>query len=85
MLAKDVRCNKCGKVFEIYKKSIMTEWEIPNCIECKSSDVSLCFGVGDVDMAKGRFGNASNGYTETPIYHPSKYGRFKGTTVKSVK
>lgn len=72
------KCNVCEHIFEVCKKKLSDDFfENLKCTECESEDVRRLFHVGDISVAKGRLGNASNGYSKGVTYHPSRYGRYK--------
>lgn len=84
MYFKDYKCEKCENVFGGTKVSIMDEWPKLKCEKCGSTKTHTLFAIGGTDVAQGILGNAANGYTTGITSHPSKFGNFKGTTVKTI-
>jgi putative FmdB family regulatory protein len=78
MVFSDFKCKDCGKVFEIARGYNENFPEHPVCPTCNSINTIRKYSIGAVDVAEGRYGNASTGYSKGIVYHPSKFGKFKG-------
>lgn len=79
---KDFICNDCKHVEEVSKKQMIDDFVYTECVKCGSGNVSMVFAVLDTDTCEGHCGNAKTKYNNSMTYHPSKYGKFKGTRVK---
>jgi putative FmdB family regulatory protein len=74
MRVTDYKCDSCGHVFDVWKKDLENWKSRVKCPECNLQKAKRVFGIGDIDVAEGKLGNASNGYKTGITYHPSKYG-----------
>lgn len=77
MKRSDYRCEDCGKVFEVWIQYGEEFPEHPQCEHCKSSHTYKKFGAVLTDVAIGQHGNSETGYGKEPVYHCSKFGKFK--------
>lgn len=86
MILIDFKCSDCEEIFEVDKKTTSAPTpENVECPKCKSKNTARIFAgrVPVMDVASGKLGNASNGYTKCMVEHrSSKYGNYKGTKVK---
>lgn len=79
---KDFSCDDCNHVEEVWKARIVDDFVYEKCVKCGSKNVRMVFGNITSDVAVGSMGNASTNYSNSPVYHPSKYGKFSGTRIK---
>jgi DNA-directed RNA polymerase subunit RPC12/RpoP len=82
MYFKDYQCEKCELIFQGTKNRLADDWPKLKCPECGSENTYTLFNIGGIDIGEGKLGNASNGYTTGIAYHPSRYGKYKGTRIK---
>jgi hypothetical protein len=78
----DVKCLECNTIYEISKKSILDDFEFGKCPECESKNVKRVWAIGTTDVGAGKHGNSETEYRTTSVYHPSKFGKYKGTQIK---
>jgi len=86
MRISDYKCinKECLNVFEYVKEKDLDSFpDRVECPKCKSEAHRVWNLVFDV--AKGKLGNAKNGYNNSAVDHCSEYGKFKGTKVKTIK
>ena len=84
-IISDAKCSKCNHIFEISKARVMDDFVIPKCPECGSKKVNRIFGVATFDISEGNLGNAANGYSNGFAEHSSKFGRFSGKKIRTIK
>lgn len=82
MIFANVKCNDCGHIFEITKKSVLEDFVIPKCEKCGEKNVHRIWTVAATDIAVGTTGNSKTNYDNSFTYHPSKFGKYKGIRVK---
>lgn len=82
MIIADAKCKDCGNVFEISKKKILDDFKLGKCPKCESVDVRRVFAIGATDVAVGLLGNSKTNFAKGPTYHPSTFGKYKGTKIK---
>ena len=76
----EYKCENCNTIFEIYKG--MLENVVVTCVICKSNNVHRKYSLAGFDICEGFAGNSKTGYQKGVTYHPSNFGKFKGTRVK---
>jgi len=69
----DIKCDDCGFIWEGTLENFPKK-----CPKCLSTNIFRKWGVGVIDIAEGKVGNAETNYSNSITYHPSKFGRFKG-------
>ena len=84
MIFADYKCNDCGSIMVVSKKSIMSDWDSnTECDNCHSYNTRRLYNSMTFDVARGYFGNSSTGYKNEHVYMPSIMGKVKG--IKIVK
>lgn len=82
MVITNFKC-QCGNIFDVAKSTIEENFESSyKCPMCGSNDTYRIWGVGDIAVAGGMLGNASNGYEGNITNMAGKYGKFKGKRIK---
>ena len=81
MYFKDFKCEDCNHIEEVIKARMIDDFVYDKCIQCGSTNVHMIFGNVSTDVAEGNLGNAETKYQNSLTYHPSKYGKFKGTKI----
>ena len=66
----------------VSKKKITDDFELGKCPECESEDVKRVWNIGATDVAVGLLGNSKTDFAKGPTYHPSTFGKYKGTKIK---
>lgn len=83
MKRSDYKCNDCDNIFEVWLTNDLENFpEDPLCYECGSQETRRIYGSVNTDVCEGYCGNYETNYEKNFTYHPSKFGRFKGTRVK---
>lgn len=79
----DMKCEKCGTIFEYDKGSILNSTpDKIKCPECKSSKhTHKVFDILATSTAEGLCGNAKTGYSKGITYHCSTLTSGKGTKI----
>ncbi|HOE39297.1 MAG TPA: hypothetical protein PLY69_06930 [Bacteroidales bacterium] len=83
MKRSDFKCSDCLYTWEIMVKSFLEDFpKTPECPVCKSTNTSRLYSIVTTDVAEGLAGNFESGYSKGIVYHPSKFGKFKGKKIK---
>ena len=84
MILNDAKCEDCGEVFTVSKKTTMENWEDLHfdCEKCGSTNTRILPSTPATDTAIGLLGNGHTKFDREFVYKPSRYGKFKGTKVK---
>jgi hypothetical protein len=87
MVLCNFKCNKCGMITEFAKQTVVEDFPSSvKCSHCGELDTYRIWGVGDIDVGSGILGNSKNNYERNISYMaPQKYGKFKGTTMRTIK
>jgi hypothetical protein len=86
MITDNFKCEDCQIIFIVSKMT--TEENFPEenkCPGCESINTYRVWQMPMSDIGEGKLGNASTKYQTGHTYHPSKYGSFKGKTIRSIK
>lgn len=85
-VACNFKCEKCNQIFEVHKETATENFgSSSKCPYCGAIETYRVWGIADFSVSAGMLGNSLNGYDSNITYHPSNYGRFKGTKIRGIK
>lgn len=59
----DIVCIDCGNIFQSNQRDDNKNYIILSCIHCNSKNTYRKYSTINMNIKKGKVGNASNGYT----------------------
>ncbi len=83
MILNDAKCEDCGEVFTVSKRTIMENWSELHfdCEICGSANTRILTSTCEYDVAVGILGNGHTKFDREFVNKPSRYGKFKGTKI----
>jgi len=82
MILAEVKCKKCGTIFEVSKNTMVEDFPTDEpCPECGNTESKRIYHLNDFAIGIGVCGNSETGYGHEFIKRPGKFGYFKGTKI----
>ena len=87
MVTANFRCDRCKAIIEVYKNTLIEDFpETVKCTMCGGLETYRMWSMPLHDVCEGHVGNSKNNYENNSIvYHPSKYGSYKGKVIKTIR